>query len=206
MVMGLIFIVYLAVYLFAYDKSYYHVDTVREPFIRFLFMESMLLGAWFKLNDEKLRNKGKTLLYGIFVAISFVVYFAFKILFSKKPEMAQYQLVNQLMIFILLFFIMRWFSSMDGVLEKSPKWLSKGVHFLAKLTLEIYLVQYVLIDVIRGLNLFFPLNWVVLTASIILAAFALHTVIELGTKLLNMGVKKIKKTTQKANEEDMQGE
>lgn len=44
------------IYCLSYDKSYYHIDNVREPMIRFLFMESMLLGAWFRQNDKKLRN------------------------------------------------------------------------------------------------------------------------------------------------------
>lgn len=46
---------YLLVYTFAYDKSYYHIDTVREPMIRFLFFESMLLGAWFRQKDDFFR-------------------------------------------------------------------------------------------------------------------------------------------------------
>lgn len=53
---------------------------------------------------------------------------------------------------------------------------------VARLTLEIYLVQYVLIDVIRNMDLFFPVNWIVLTALIAVSAFILHTVVDAGTK------------------------
>ncbi|MCD8369842.1 MAG: hypothetical protein LUC94_05840, partial [Clostridiales bacterium] len=67
-------------------------------------------------------------------------------------------------------------------LEKVPKWLDKFVGLVAKLTLDIYLVQYVLIDVIRNLNLLFPLNWIALTALIAVSAFVLHTVVDIGTK------------------------
>jgi hypothetical protein len=48
------------------------------------------------------------------------------------------------------------------------------------MTLEIYVVQYVLIDLIRGWGLFFPLNWIVLTVIIVVSAFILHKVCNLG--------------------------
>ena len=48
MVIAGIVIVHMLVYIFIYDKSFYHIDTVREPMIRFLFFEAMLIGAYFK--------------------------------------------------------------------------------------------------------------------------------------------------------------
>lgn len=88
---------------------------------------------------------------------------------------------------------MRWFSSIDKHLEKVPKWLDKMVGLIAKMTLEIYLVQYVLINVIRELDLFFPLNWIILTASIAVAAIVLHTVMEFIIKIVKKGIGKMKK-------------
>ncbi len=191
-VMAVIFVIYLAVYVFIYDKNYYHIDTVREPFIRFLYIESMLLGAWFKLNDGKLRNKGKPIIYAMATGVFFVVYFASKILMSRlNPNL---QIINQFVIFVLLFFIMRWVSSMDGFLEKFPKFIQNIVGFVAKITLEIYLVQNVLIDTIRELDLFFPLNWVALTVLIVVSAFVLHIAVDFGTRLVEKAVSKIKKT------------
>lgn len=180
-VMGIIFVAYIVCYIFIYDKSYYHIDTVREPMIRFLFMEAMLLGAWFRLNDDKLRNKGKAWVYAIGTVIAFGGYFASKIYFSSG-SLVNFQMVNQVIIFILLYLGFRWFSSIDRYLEIAPKWLEQLVCLVAKLTLEIYLVQYVLIDVIANMSLFFPLNWLVLTALIAVSAFALHTVVDVGTK------------------------
>ncbi len=192
-VMAIIAIAYVAIYVFIYDKSTYHIDTVREPFIRFLFMESMLLGAWFKLNDTKLRNHGKPLVYAAGMAVSFIAYFASKILLSRGG-ISQIQIANQVIIFILLLFIMRWFSSIDKYLEKAPKWLFMVVDLIAKLTLEIYLVQYVLIDVIRKLDIFFPLNWIVLTASIAITALTLHIIMEFLIKTVETGINKLKKS------------
>lgn len=164
--------VMLAVYLFFYDKSYYHIDTVREPFIRFLFMESMLLGAHFKLKDGTYRNRFSWGWVAL-LAVSFVAYFASKLLFSRLSFLSPLQMVNQALIFLLLYATLRVCAGLDAKLERMPKFLRVAVTFLADRTLEIYVVQYVLIEVLRPF-FGFPLNWLVLTASILAAASILH--------------------------------
>lgn len=163
-----------AVYVFFYDKSYYHVDTVREPFIRFLFMESMLLGAWFRQRDNKYRAKFSW--WHFLAAFTlFVIYFGSKLLFSKVEQASDFQIVNQLLLFALLFFVFRLFSGLDGLLNKIPSVLRSVITFVSEITLEIYVVQYVLIDLIRPLA-GFPINWIVLTVAIFSAAVVLHYV------------------------------
>lgn len=167
--------VWLLVYFIFYDKSYYHIDTVREPMIRFLFMESMLLGAYFRQNDKKLRNQFKPI-YPIMTLVTFLTYFGSKIAFSHRSSLSRFQFINQIAIFVLLFFMFRTFCGLDSALEKMPVWCRRIVQFLSDMTLEIYVVQYVIIDVIRAKQLFFPINWIILTVSIIITAFILHTV------------------------------
>ena len=165
-------------YLFFYDRSYYHIDVVREPFIRILFFESMLLGAYFRQNDQKLRNrqKGKSAIPQIILCfIFFVLYFISKMFFGKFPSFSNFQIINQFIIFLLLFFIMRLSAAFDWKLEKLPPFIKKIIGFLANITLEIYLVQFVIINVLRG-KLSFPLNLLAITASIIAAAYLLHLV------------------------------
>ncbi len=194
-VMAIIAAVYFAIYLFFYDKSYYHIDTVREPLCRFLFMESMLLGAYFRINDQRLRNTGRPIIYAICTMIAFVLYFASKLFFSGGAY-SYLQIVNQPVIFVLLYFLFRWFASIDAKVDNPPpkKWSNSIVGFIANLTLEIYLVQYVLIDFVRRLALPFPLNWAVLTAMIIAAAFILHMIIKYATKAINAAIVKFKKS------------
>ena len=178
--------VYLAVYLIFYDKSVYHIDNVREPMIWFLFFESMLLGALFRQKDPSFRNKFNPV-WPIAAVLSFAAYFASKILFTRKVSLAPLQILNQAAIFILLFFLFRTFCSTDGKLEKMPRWLKSAVTFISSITLEIYVVQSVLIEAIKRLKLPFPLNWLAVTAAIIAAAFLLHLVCE----LLYKGVDKL---------------
>lgn len=175
-VMGTIAIVWLLLYFTVYDKSYYHIDTVREPMIRFLFMECMLLGAWFRQNDEKVRNKFKVW-HPIATVIVFCVYFESKILFSHRESLASFQILNQLSIFALLILIFLTFAGLDSKLENLPVWIKKVISFVSGITLEIYVVQYVLIELIRSVGIF-PLNWILLTASILGSAFILHKLTE----------------------------
>lgn len=163
-----------AIYCLFYDNTYYHIDTVREPMIRFLFMESMLLGAYFKQNDALYRNNIlKSHMVG---AISFfVLYFVSKLLFSKYPVIAQFQIINQLLIFILLYFLFIVFCGLDGKLSSMPNKLKNIIRFLSNLTLEIYIVQYAIIDVIRPL-FGFPINWIMLVVMIVFSAWLLNRI------------------------------
>ena len=174
LVMSCIAAVYLLIYIFFYDKSSYHIDTVREPMIRFLFMEAMLLGAYFKQREDKYR--GKTVAYiPVAAALSAIVYFASKTLFSRGILPSELQALNQVTIFILLYFVFRLFAGLDGRLEKCPKFVRVPIDFLANITLESYLVQYVIIDLLKDVFPF-PLNWLALTASILASAALLRII------------------------------
>ena len=173
-IMGIIAVVAALVYVIFYNKSYYHIDTVREPMILFLYMEAMLMGALFREKDNAIRNRFSWW-HVLGLAVSAVVYFASKLAFSKNLLPSQLQILNWAALFALLFFIFRLFAGLDGRLEGMPKWIKKTAEFLAERTLEIYAVQYALITIFR--NVFgFPINWFVITAVIIAAAEILRLI------------------------------
>ena len=122
--------------------------------------------------------------------IALLVYFASKVLFSGGYLDPAFQIVNQVAIFVLLYYIFRLFSALDWNLTHFPEWVKKGIEFISGLTLEIYVVQYVLIEVIRNLGLPFPLNWIVLTAAIISFAFGLKFVCDLLYKTVDKVIKR----------------
>lgn len=172
-VAGVTALVWLLIYIFIYDKSYYHIDTVREPMIRFLFFFAMLLGAYFKVNMEKYRNK-KSIISWILLPVLFVAYFASKLIFGRVDSISGLQIANQFILFALLIVTFRCFMSIDSWLEKLPKWIKTVITFVSGLTLEIYLVQ---IGIISKLNFLpFPLNWLFITGVIILLAFILNKI------------------------------
>ena len=168
-----VFIIYILIYVLIYDKSYYHIDTVREPMIRFSFFFSMLLGAYFRDNLDKFRNRNSILSW-VLLPLFLLAYFASKLIFSKVGSIANLQIINQFMLFALLIVVLRCFSSLDSKLEKLPEWIKKVINFISGITLEIYLVQ---IGIINRLNFcVFPLNWFLITGTIIVLAFILHNI------------------------------
>lgn len=179
-----VLLLYLTAYVFMYDKSFYHIDKVREPMIRFLFFEAMLLGAYFKTNLEKFQNKIK-LSDWVLCIVSFVLYFASKLIFTKMESISELQIVNQFILLVLLYFTLKCFAGIDSVLEKMPKWLNKTVTYLAEITLEIYVVQYAIIPLFAQIAPF-PVNWIIITGSILAVASLLRVAVKFVNKLVKI--------------------
>lgn len=169
-------IIQLFIYLYFYDKTYYHIDTVREPMIRFLFFQSMLMGLYFRVNHAKYVNR-KKLSNWVLLLSSLLVYFATKLAFVKIEEISQFQIINQVTLFATLYLVFKCFASIDAQLLKAPRIVRTSVAFIAQITLQIYSVQYVIIP--KFAYIAFPLNWIVITSTIIISAYILYLI---GTK------------------------
>lgn len=181
----------LVSYILFIDKTVYNVDSVGRWFIYFIFFESMLMGAYFRLNLDKYRDKNK-LINWFLLAGSAVVYFASKTLFSKFGGGILYlQILNQYVLLALLWFIVRCFCGIDGKLERLPVWIKKIFELLSKITLEIYVVQIGIITPLAKL-LPFPLNWILLTSVILIGALILHFVSDKLVSGITLLFKKIK--------------
>ena len=141
--MVLIFFAWVLIYVLFYDKSIYRVDNVSEPFILFLYIESMLLGAFFKKNQTRF---GEFKISKVLITIICLIpYFCSKILFSKIEALLNFQIVNQFIIFIALFFTFDLFMSLEGFFKKIPARINCCVKYISNITLQIYIVQYVII-------------------------------------------------------------
>jgi peptidoglycan/LPS O-acetylase OafA/YrhL len=167
------FIFQLIIYIFFYNKTYYHIDTVREGMIRFLFFQSMLMGIYFRINHSKYINQ-KKIFNWILLLISLFVYFATKLAFFKIDQISQYQIINQVTLFISLYYIFKCFACIDAQLVTLPKEIKTPVAIIAKITLQIYAVQYVIIP--KFAYIVFPLNWIIITSMIIISAYILYFV------------------------------
>ncbi|MFR5876141.1 MAG: acyltransferase family protein [Eubacterium sp.] len=194
-IMCAVFVLWILIYFIAYDKSYYHIDDVHEHMIKFLFFESMLLGAVFRKYDKKIRNNFKKI-YPIVTAIVFILYFSSKLFFSRYSSFSNLQFINQIIIFVLLIFIMLTFDGLDSKLEKLPLWIKNIIQFISNITLEIYIVQYAIISFINSFNTKFPVNWILLTAAILISAALLHYLSKGIYSLNDLIIKKIKNTSE----------
>jgi len=97
-------------------------------------------------------------------------------LFSKRAAFSAYQIINQYILLMLLTGIFVCVASVSSKLDKLPDFIKKVINYLAKITLEVYVVQVVIIERFRGLK--FPINWIVITAIVIIGASLLHFVIQ----------------------------
>ena len=164
----------ILIYFTVYDTNYYHIDKVREPMIWFLFLQSMLLGAYYRRVTEGEHPTISNILIGGGIVLT-IGYFVSKLVFVKVEGLSQFQLLNQVILFLLLWLTFRIFYAWEEKFKKMPQWLYKTVKYLADRTLEIYLVQYVLIFALDTFTPF-PLNWLIVTGSILVAAHVLHCV------------------------------
>ena len=114
---------------------------------------------------------------GVFLFAALILYFVSKMLFVKYAQYSEYQLLNQVILFGVLFLFFRVFMTLERRCTKMPQWLHGIAKFLADHTLEIYLVQYV---IIAKLNYGpFPVNWLIVSAAIIISATILRYVSQL---------------------------
>lgn len=185
-----LFAVQLVLYFTIYDTTYYHIDKVREPFIEFLFFQTMLLGLFYRQECtsgalSKNRSGGCNKLLWALLLVLIVAYFASKMLFVKKASLSEFQIINQIVLFVTLFVLFSCTYTLEPKLHSiSNTKIWKVVEFLSDHTLEIYCVQYVLIDIVREWALPFPLNWIVLTMFILTAASLLRWVSQRLIKLI----------------------
>jgi len=189
--MLIILAAWITVYVLFCDKSVYSVDNVSEPFILFLYIESMLLGAFFRKNKERFERFSFSRL--TLAVLSFAVYIVSKILVSKVQVLLSVQLLNQFVIFITLFFTFSLFISLENVLKKIPDGVNNCVRYISNITLQIYIVQFVIIEHFE--ELMFPLNFVVVVLLILAAASALYYVEILIRKMVGFSVKRFKEVT-----------
>lgn len=162
-------VLWLATYLIFVDKTNYVVDTVESPFIMYLYFAAMLVGALFKKQAEDVRALG--FWHFAFALCGMAVYFATKLLFVKVQKLAFLQPINQLTIIIALVLIFRLALASEQILNKLNKHVNSAVKLISSFTLQIYVVQFLIIG--RFSSLVFPLNLGVIVSLILVSGAGL---------------------------------
>lgn len=168
--MLVVFLAWIAAYILFCDKTVYSVDNVSEPFILFLYMESMLLGAFFRKHKGCFVKFRFT--YLIAAVASFAAYLVSKIAVSRISALLNFQIVNQLVIFVTLFFTFVLFISLENCFKRVPKIINTVVRYISGITLQIYVVQFVIIAHFE--KIIFPLNLLTVSVLIVVSASVLY--------------------------------
>lgn len=170
-----IFIAYIFVYVFAFDKSYYHIDDVNENWCRFMFAQAMLLGSYARENYDRISAKVNAKNIIIFIVFT-ILYFSVKLSLRYIPEASLFQFILPMIVCIYIYNFSIIFIKFEksGVLEKVNRYFGKFVRFMAGISFEIYLIQNPLITYFSTKS--FPLRLILVTVSIIIYAFLVHTI------------------------------
>lgn len=170
-VVVLLTITYIFCYILAFDYSYYHIDTVEEPMILFAYFVAMLMGANFRIPSCTQQNRIVT----VFLLVASVAfYFYTKKSIISGTILSSYQFINQISIICLLYGVLRSGKALNNFLEKSPRFLRKPAALLASVTLEVYLVQYLVIRSSIVTEAGFPISLILVLGGIVLLAWFFH--------------------------------
>lgn len=164
--------VFSVIYLFLFDKSNYHIDSVEENWVRFQFWFSMMLGVWLREKYDTIDTQISPLEWGAF-AILFVGYFAGKVIISRYQSLSTVQFLSPMLLVLLVYNMALLFVKLEkrGAFVSTKK-ANQVMQFLASITLEIYLIQNVIVQ--RLSYLVFPLNFLAVTSLILLCAWVVH--------------------------------
>lgn len=183
-IMIAVFAAEIICYLFVFDRSVYKIDVVEDYMAKFLFMESMLAGAFFRERINNGKRNGSIAGAVIALVISVVLYFASAFAFRRYAALSQFQIISHIVTFAFVIALLNLFvllEEKDKIRLDNP--FGKLIKLLSKTTLEIYLVQYLVYYLLP--SMVFPLNLVVTILLILIAALAVHFICNFITKHLN---------------------
>ncbi len=173
-------LVYMLYYLLFTDKSVYFMNDTGNFSILFLYFGSMILGiavkkGAFRITSNKVLSIILTLVFA-------VLYYLADTKIRSNPK----YFIFQILIPLSLLLFSTTFSStvllFENAIRKIPSWLMTFFRLVAFLTLEIYVVQKIIIPVFE--KIFFPLNWFVIVAFILFAAILLKIAVHYLTVYL----------------------
>lgn len=173
-----ILLLQLVAYIVFFDKSFYNVDYVENnqfEFIRFLYLISMLIGVWFKENRHRI-VVSRSMIY-IGTVLSAVLYFVTKIFFSRSKRFLDCQIFNQYSILLLLVFILLLFlhdNRIGNLCERLPKKIQNILKYISELTLEVYLVQFLILKWVGSMQVSSPIKFICAIVFIFVGACVLH--------------------------------
>lgn len=182
-------VLYFILFYTVYDHSYYHIDDVNNKMIWHLFLLSMMIGCYFRLNEQKYLNKGGTLPW-IAMAVSMVLYFGTKFGASRGMIPAQLQWINQLMLLVLLACVFRSVMGIEQKIKRIPTAIFAPIRTITDMAFELYLAQAVIIPTFNTGKDTFPHNFVITISVTFLCAWLVHHATNIILYFVDMLTKK----------------
>ena len=162
--------------LFVPDKSTWVVEDVRLlhvfPFkVIYGFIE-FCLGYYIKANKIRISKR----MAGVFSVFTLFGFYAYKYMLNKGIVPMETQLLTQILTIGCGISVFLLFLGIDMNKTIEGKKIARSINYISGLSLEVYVVQFLIISWIYSLNIAFPANMVVCFSVILLAAWILHIV------------------------------
>lgn len=176
LVLAVSVLIFAVMYLFLFDKTHYHIDDVMENWVRYQFWISMMIGACLREKIDTIRSKISALEWTALVVLVFI-YFSAKIAVGRFPALYSVQILSPATLVLLVAHVAIIFIKLEkqGLLTQKS-WLRTIVNLISTLTLEIYLIQNIIIHQFGTLP--FPANFCVVSVLILAAAWIVHQAAE----------------------------
>ena len=160
------------------DKISWVVENAYISFVPFRSIYSIIafvLGYYIKNNFMRFKNLNEITIVVIAV-LSFVGFYVFKFLLNKKIVPMTLQIFSRPLTIICAFFIFLSFAKVDMNLKFEGTKLEKCINALASLSLEAYLVQFLIITGISSLGIAFPVDLIVCFILVMVCSFVLKQI------------------------------
>ncbi|MBQ9664478.1 MAG: acyltransferase family protein [Oscillospiraceae bacterium] len=161
------------------DKSVWIVEDVYFGFVPYRSIYSIfafVLGYYLKMNKERLVGKIKESHTVVIAVVLFLGFYGFKFLLNKNIIPMSMQIFSHPLTIISALFIFLAFAQLDLNSFLEGKKVEHWINILAGLSLESYLVQFLIIGGIAYLNILFPMNFIICILAVLIAAWILHWV------------------------------
>lgn len=171
-ILMLMFIPYFYIYFTYLNTSWFVIET---DYFRWIFyFQIMIFGGLLAKRDCPARYQWKD---GVLLLLFLAFYFAEKLLSLKFPPLLSIQFLQHLLTFPIIYYLYL-FAKSDFVTNKLMKTrMNKIITGISSITLEIYLVQFFIIE--KFSKLFFPLNLIIVSVLIIVCAYIINKFIKL---------------------------
>lgn len=171
------------------DKSFWIVEDAYIGIIPFRSVYSIfafVLGYYLKKNWESIRSKFHHEKVAILAVVFFVLFYGFKYMLNKGIVPMQMQILSQPLTILSALFIFIAFAMLNLNQKLDGKRVERVINTVSGLSLESYLVQFMIIAAVSTLNITFPINLIVSIAFTMIGAGFLHVV---DKKVVKMMVK-----------------
>jgi len=183
-------VLYTIIYLLM-DTSHYVVETAGFYGIRFSYFVNlllMLLGGYLRKHyttfQEKLKNR--KLIVALTSLCSFIFYFIFMIAMKRYPILYRFQFVETIACLTATYSLTLLAVSLESIFrDNQDSIVLRSLQYLGGCTLEIYLVQFPIINYVGSLRISAWMKFVIATSAILLTGIILKKISQFAIKKMH---------------------